>query len=136
MSGAYFNVSGIDQNEDAEIVFVRYRSEDQEVDILLGSGRVVGGGILLPGIQVGQFSITFRVPNGCLVDNIVLSRDKGGKELLSGATLTRCLIRAEAPSGGTIVPDNPPMRTGGASASSHSINRGQIIMAQQTGSEP
>ena len=109
MSGEYFNVSGIDQYEGAENVFVRCRNGDPEGDILLGSGRVVGVGgcSLLPGIQVGQFSITFLLPDGCSADNIVVSRDKSGKELLSGVTITRCLTRAEARSGGTIIPDNP-----------------------------
>ena len=136
MSGTYFNASGIDPNENAETIFVRCRNGDPDDDILLGSGRAVGGGNLLPGIQVGQFSITFRLPGGCSADNIVVSRDKIGKELLSGVTLTRCLIRAEARSGGIVVPDNPPTRTGAAGASNHSVNRGQIIMAHKTGSEP
>ena len=135
MSGAYFNVSGIDQSEDAGTVFVRYQNGNPDCDILLGSGRVVSSDVLLPGIKVGQFSVTFRVPNGCSVDNVVLSRDKSGKELLSGVTLTRCLIRAEARSGGTIVPDNPPTRTDAGNASSHSINHGHINVAQYTRSE-
>jgi hypothetical protein len=136
MSSAYFNVSGIDQSEDAETVFVRYRNGSPDDDILLASGRVVGRGILLPGIKAGQFSVTFRLPEGRSADNIVVSRDKSGKELLSGVTLTRCLTRTEARSGGTIVLDNPPTRTDAGSASSHSINRGQNIMAHKTGLEP
>ena len=138
MSSEYFNVSGIDPYEGAETVFVRCRNGYPDSDILLGSGRVVGVGgcSLLPGIQVGQFSITFLLPDGYSADHIVVSRDKSGKELLSGMTLTRCLIRAEARSGGTIIPDHSPIRTGATDVASHSINRGQIIMAQKTGLEP
>jgi hypothetical protein len=137
MSGAYFNVSGIDQDEDAETVFVRYHKGDPDDDILLGSGRVVGlgGGSLLPGIQVGQFSITFLLPDGGSADNIVVSRDNSGKELLSGVVLTRCLICAEARSGGVIIPDNPSPRVGATIVASHFTSRGQTIVAQKKGSE-
>ncbi len=100
--------------------------------MLLGSGRVVGRGNLLPGVQLGQFSITFLLPDGCSVENIVVSRDKSGTELLSGVTLTRCLIRAEARSGGTINPDNPPPRAGATNVASPD----QIIIFQKTGLEP
>jgi hypothetical protein len=138
MSSEYFNVSGVDQYEGAENVFVRCRNGGPDGDILLGSGRVVGvgGGSLLPGVQVGQFSITLLLPDGCSADNIVVSRDKSGKELLADVTITRCLIRAEARSGGTIIPGNSPIRAGATDVASHLINRGQIIMAQKTGSEP
>jgi hypothetical protein len=138
MSGEYFNVSGVDRYEGATNVFVRYRNGDPEGDTLLGSGRVVGVGRcgLLPGVQVGQFSITFLLPDGCSVDNIVVSRDKSGKALLSGVTITRCLIRAEARSGGTIIPGNSPVRAGATNVASHSVNRGQIVMAQKIGSDP
>ena len=136
MSREYFNVFGIDQYEGAKTVFVRCRNGDPDDDILLGSGRVVGGDNLLPGIKVGQFSITFLLHDGCLADNIVVSRDKDGTDLLSGVTLTRCLIRTEARSGGIIIPDNPPPRAGATNVASHFTNRGQIIMAQTTGLEP
>jgi hypothetical protein len=132
MSGTYFNVSGIDPNENAETIFVRCRNGDPDDDILLGSGRVVGGANLLPGIQVGQFSITFRLPGGCSADNIVVSRDKSGKEILSGVTLTRYVIRAGCEPGGTITPDAPPMRAGAAVASNHSSNNGQMNMASNS----
>jgi hypothetical protein len=126
MSSVYFNVSGIEQNEDTETVFIRYRNGDPDDDIFLGAGRVVGVGgcSLLPGIQAGQFSITFRLPDGGSVDNIVVSRDKNGTELLSDVTITRCLIRAEARSGGTIIPGNSPVRAGATNVASHLINRG------------
>src|ERR1700735_271410 len=112
MSSEYFNVSGVDPSKGAETVFVRYRNGYPDGDIILGSGRVVGAGgcSLLPGVQVGQFRITFLLPDGCSADHIVVSRDKSGKELLSDVTLTRCLIRAEARSGGIIIPSNPPIR--------------------------
>ena len=122
MSGEYFNVSGVDQCESAENVFVRCRHGDPEDDIPLASGRVVGRGNLLPGVQLGQFSITFLLPDGEAAENIVVSRDKSGTDLLSGVTLTRCLIRAEARSGGTIIPDNPPPRAGATNMAGHSTN--------------
>lgn len=138
MSSAYFNVSGIDQNEDAETVFVRYRNGHPDDDILLGSGRVVGlgGGGLLPGIRVGQFSVTFLIPDGGAADNIVVSRDRSGKELLSAVVLTRCLTCAEARSGGTIIPHNPSPRAGGTDVAGHFTNSDQFIIAQKKGSEP
>jgi hypothetical protein len=142
MNGAYFNVSGVDQSEGAGTVFVRSRNGDPDNDIPLGSGPVVGNGILLPGIQVGQFSITFLLPDGCSADSIVVSRDKSGAELLAGVTITRCLIDAEASCGGRLfritrgIPDNPPTHSDATSAASHFIKRGPIVMAQQTGLEP
>lgn len=136
MSGGYFNVSGIDQNEDADTIFVRYRSGIPDDDILLGSGGVVGGDSLLPGVQVGQFSITFLLPDGCPADDIVVSRDLGGTELLSDVTLTRCLIGADARSGGTIIPDDPPPRADATKVAGHFTNHNQVVIAHQTGSEP
>ena len=134
MNGAYFNVSGVDQSEDARTIFVRYRNENPGSDILLGSGRVVGKGLLLPGIQVGQFSITFLLPDGCSADRIVVSRDKSGTELLSDVTLIRCLIDADACSGGTIIPDNPPMRTGPTNVAGNFTDCGRILTVQKMGS--
>jgi len=138
MSGEYFNVSGIDPYEGAETVFVRYRNDNPEGGVLLGSGRVVcvGSSGLLPGVQAGQFSITFLLPDGCSADHVVVSRDRSGEEPLSGVTLTRCLIRTGTRSGGTIIPDNSPLRPGAPDVARHPINRGQTIMAQKTGSEP
>lgn len=136
MSRSFFNVSGIDPKEDAKIVFVWCRNGDFDSDMLLGSGCVVGAdGYRPPGIQVGQFSITFPLPAGCLADNILVTHDKNGKEPLSGVTLTRCADQAVFQSTGHIFPDNPPMHTDVIDAASHFINRGQIIMAHKTGLE-
>jgi hypothetical protein len=136
MSSAYVSVSGIDQNEDAETIFVRHCNGNPEDALLLGAVSGVGGSHLLPGIQVGQFSITFLLPDGCSADNIVVSRDKSKTELVSGVTITRSLIREEAWSGGTIIPDNPPVRPGGANVASYFTNPGQIITGQTEGLEP
>jgi hypothetical protein len=136
MHSAYFNVSGVDQSEDAETVFVRSRNGDPDNDIHLGSGCVVGKGLLLPGIQVGEFSVTFLLPDGCSADSVVVSRDKSGADLLSGVTLTRCLIGSEVRSGGTIIPRSPPMRAGATNVGGHFTDRGRIIIVQKTGSEP
>lgn len=68
----YFSVSGVDPNEGAEIAFVRCRGKDP------------ASCEPLPGVQVGQFSIAFLLPDGCSADNIVATHDKSGKGLLSG----------------------------------------------------
>lgn len=109
MRRMYFNVSGVDPNEGADIVFVRCRDKNPDYDLILGSGHVVIAGACahLPGVQAGQFSITFPLPDGCAAENIVVTRDKGGKDLLSGVTLTPCLISATFQSGGAIVSDAP-----------------------------
>jgi hypothetical protein len=91
MSGAFFNVSGIDPNDGAKIVFVWCRAEGQPNYTLAGSGHVVGAGAgLPPGIRVGQFSVTFQLPLGCSTDSVVVTDDKHGKEFLSGVTITHC----------------------------------------------
>src|ERR1700680_1345946 len=125
MSGTFFNVSGIDPNDGARIVFVWCRNNGPGNDIPLASGHVVGEDARNrpPGIQVGQYSITFPLPYGCSAENIVVTHDKDGKEPLSGVTLTQCLIREGFQSGGTITPDAPPMRAGATPAPGHSINR-------------
>lgn len=64
MGGAFFDVFGNDENENAEVIFAWDRNGASDDDILLSSGRVVGGSSLLPGIRVGQFSITFSLPDG------------------------------------------------------------------------
>ena len=102
MSGAFFNVSGIDPNDGAKIVFVWCRARGQDTDTLVGSGHVVGaggGGGLPPGIRVGQFSVTFELPAGCPDDSVVVTDDKSGKDFLPGVTLVACRTSARLQSG-------------------------------------
>jgi hypothetical protein len=95
MNGAFFNVSGIDPNEGARIVFVWCRDKDADDYVLLGSGHPVSavGCAPPPGITVGQFSITFPLPPGCSAGNIVVTGGKNGKEPLPDVTVTSCSDR-------------------------------------------
>jgi hypothetical protein len=89
--GNFFNVSGIDPNDGAEIVFAWCRDKGLENCALLGSGNVVGPiGARPPGVVTGQFSVTFLLPPGCRADDVFVTDDKNGKEHLSGVTLTPC----------------------------------------------
>lgn len=91
MSGAFLNVSGIDPNDGAKSVFVWCRAEGQNSYALVGSGLVLGGGdVLPPGIQAGQFSVTFMLPPGCSSDSVVVTDDKHGNDFLAGVTITHC----------------------------------------------
>jgi len=105
--GPFFNVSGIDSNDGAKIVFVWCRDPDKGPDDsrLVGSGHVVGADAPRPpGISVGQFSVTLPLPPGCSADDIVVTDDKTGKDYLPNVTVTPCLVIAGLRSGGTIIP--------------------------------
>jgi hypothetical protein len=96
MSDAFFNVSGVDPNDCANTVFVWCRNESADDKLLLGSGHIVGPDVLArpPGILVGQFSVTFRLPTGCVASNIVVTDDKDGNEILPNVSITPCAVRA------------------------------------------
>jgi hypothetical protein len=98
--GIFVNVSGVDINDGAKIVFVWCRDKGPEDYALLGSGHVVGAIGRPPGIQAGQFSVTFLLPSGCSTDDVFVTDDKIGKEHLRGVTITPCLgvpgFRSEA----------------------------------------
>lgn len=87
----FFNVSGIDPNHGAEIVFAWCRDPELDHCALLGSGNVVGSNsVRPPGVVAGQFSVTFLLPPGCREDEVFVTDDKNGKEHLPGVTLTAC----------------------------------------------
>jgi hypothetical protein len=102
--GTFVNVSGIDPNDGAKIVFVWCRDKGPEDYVLLGSGHVVGAIGRPPGIQEGQFSVTFLLPSGCSTDDIFVTDDKIGKEHLRGVAITPCLGVPGFPSDGTATP--------------------------------
>ena len=99
----YFNVSGIDRNEGASIVFVMCRSAASDGYVQLGSGHIVGanGGFVPPGVQAGQYSVTFRLPDGCSASSIVVRDDKNDKAFLKDVKVIPC----EVSSGGGFGPN-------------------------------
>jgi len=112
--GTFVNASGIDPNDGAKVVFVWCRDKGPEDYALLGSGHVVGAIGRPPGIEVGQFSVTFLLPSGCSTDDIFVTDDKIGKEHLRGVTITPCLGVPGFRSEGTAT---PAARAGAANAS-------------------
>jgi hypothetical protein len=112
--GTFVNVSGIDPNDGAKIVFVWCRDKGPEDYALLGSGHVVGAIGRPPGIQAGQFSITFLLPSGCSTDDVFVTDDKIGNEHLRGVTITPCLGVPGFPSEETA---NPAGRAGATNGS-------------------
>ena len=90
----FVNVSGIDRNKGATIVFAWCRNRGPEDFVLLGSGHVVPafGNDLPPGILAGQYKVTFLMPPGCSVGDVFVTDDTSGRERLSGVTVTPCLI--------------------------------------------
>ena len=96
----YFNVSGIDRNEGASIVYVMCRSAASDGYVQLGSGHIVGanGGFVPPGVQAGQYSVTFRLPHGCSASSIVVRDDKNDKAFLKDVKVIPCEV---SPGGGS-----------------------------------
>ena len=91
----YFNVSGIDRNEGAGVVFVMCRSAASEGGyVQVGSGHIVGanGGFVPPGVQAGQYSVTFQLPHGCASDSIVVRDDKNDKAFLKDVKVIPCEV--------------------------------------------
>jgi hypothetical protein len=98
--GTFINVSGVDPNDGARIVFVWCRDKGPEDYALLGSGHLVGAFGRPPGIQAGQFSVTLLLPAGCSADDVIVTDDKVGNEHLRGVTITPCLGVPQFPSEG------------------------------------
>jgi hypothetical protein len=105
--GTFVNVSGIDPNDGAKIVFVWCRDKGLEHYALLGSGHVVGAIDRPPGIPIGQFSVTFLLPPGCSADDVLVTDDKNGTDRLRGVTVTPCLGVPGFRSEGTATPAVP-----------------------------
>ncbi|CAA2136709.1 hypothetical protein HYPP_00107 [Hyphomicrobium sp. ghe19] len=94
MNSAFFNVSGIDPHDGATLVFVWCRNEGAPAhrNVLLGSGHVVGavGCGRPPGVAVGQFSVTFLLPQGCSPNDIIVTSNAEDSEYLRDVTVTPC----------------------------------------------
>ena len=90
MKDAFFRVAGFDPNPEATFVYVWSRAGDIEDYTLVGSGHVVRGEALPPGIKAGQFALAFMLPAGCSADSIVVTDDKNGDEYLSDVTVLPC----------------------------------------------
>ncbi len=95
----FVNVSGIDANADASIVFVWSRNKGPEDYVLVGSGHVVNvpAHARPPGIQAGQFSVTFLLPPGCSADDVFVTDDKSNGERLTGVTVLGGLGNLRSP---------------------------------------
>ena len=128
MTGNFFNVSGIDRNDGARIVFVWCRSTGSDDYARLGTGHIVGaeGGYIPPGVTAGQYSVTFPLPYGCSAGNIVVTDDKNGKEFLPDVTVIPCLTSWGVQPEPTIVPREPVVRAGAVDALPQTS---QIMMA-------
>jgi hypothetical protein len=113
MNGAFHNVSGIDPNGGASIVFVWCRSRDHEGPLLLSSGHVVGA-IRPPGIAEGQFSVTFPLPPGYSANDVVVTHDESGEQALSNITVVPCSAVASFQSKGSVTPVDRVVHAGTA----------------------
>jgi hypothetical protein len=124
MNGAFFNVSGIDPHDGAKLVFVWSRGRGALKGAFLGSGHVVGavGCGRPPGISVGQFSITFLLPEGCSPSDIVVTSDVGDGEYLCGVTVTPCSKISSISAAGDFKGDRRYSRPVGAQAFPDRVN--------------
>ena len=105
----FVNVSGIDPNDGATIVFVWCRDKGPEDYVLLGSGHIVDvpANARPPGIQAGQYSVTFLLRPGCSVEDVFVTDDKSGSERLTGVTVADLSHSGSPPEEGTSVADDP-----------------------------
>ena len=92
----FVNVSGIDYNEGASVVFVWCRPKETSDHTLLGAGHVVGAApnCRPPGVSAGQFCVTLPLPAGCSVDDVFVTDDKRGPERLRGIRVSACENRS------------------------------------------
>ena len=108
----FVNISGIDQNEGASVVFVWRRHKGAGMHALLGTGHVVKGApdSRPPGVLAGQFCVTLPLPTGCSVDDVFVTDDMRGQERLRGIRVSACgtrlgLLPQEATTGPVGRPD-------------------------------
>jgi hypothetical protein len=95
MSSDFFKVTGIDPNEDANVVFVWSRDRASNEPVLLGSGHVVRADTVRPsGIADGQYAITFILPENCIRAGIIVTGDAEGKQILPRINVTACSVPA------------------------------------------
>jgi hypothetical protein len=124
----FVNVSGIDPNDGATIVFAWCRNKGPEDYVLLGSGHIVN----IPaharphGIRAGQYSVTFLLPPGSSADDVFVTDDKSGSERLTGVTIAASRGNSGAPLEViSSVPDDPAgSRISPAFRNSATLNRG------------
>jgi hypothetical protein len=92
----FVNVSGIDQNEGASVVFVWCRQKDAGDHSLLGTGHVVGAASdsRPPGVLAGQFCVTLPLPPGCSVDDVFVTDDVRGLEGVRRIQVSACVPRS------------------------------------------
>jgi hypothetical protein len=95
----FVNVSGIDQNEGARVVFVWCRHKEAGDHVLLGAGHVVGAApdCRPPGVLAGQFCVTLPLPAGRSADDVFVTDDVRGSEHVRGILVSACVTRAESP---------------------------------------
>ena len=92
----FVNVSGIDHNEGASVVFVWCCRKEAGDHALLGSGHVVGAApdSRPPGVLAGQFCVTLPLPAGCSVDDVFVTDDRRGLERVRGIRVSACVARS------------------------------------------
>ncbi len=90
MNDAFYRVLGIDPSDEATFVYVWCRTGDLADYTLVGSGHVVRGEALPPGITPGQFAVSILLPAGCSADSVVVTDDKNGDEHLSDVSVLPC----------------------------------------------
>ncbi|WP_421695922.1 hypothetical protein [Aestuariivirga sp.] len=111
---SYFNVAGVNPNPGANIVYIWCHDRVADSYVLIGSGHIVtqlerGRP---PGIQVGQFSVTFPLPAEFSASDVSLTDDSASEGRLERFTLTAC-------SGGGVLHAGA-VNSGSARASAHS----------------
>lgn len=93
----YLSVSGVDPNEGATTVYVWRRDPaEKEGRVLVGSAPLVPAEMAtrLPGIQPGEFRVTFPTPKGCSASDIIVTDDLLKEEPLSNIAVVPCDARA------------------------------------------
>jgi hypothetical protein len=116
MNGPLFKASGVDANKGAKSVFVWYHDKASNKYSLLGSGHVLSADAALPGVETGQFSITFFLPYGYSSENIVVTDDTSAKGVLPGVIVTPTSAPGLPPSGAagpSVRPSGPIASAGG-----------------------
>jgi hypothetical protein len=136
MSGQFVNVSGINPHDGARRVFVWCRDKALENIVMLGSASVIGEDRcgFLPGIEVGQFSVTVALPIGCAADAIFVTDENNCKVPLPNMAVKPCFLSAGSESGGSITSGDPTTQSANRTPTS-SVTRGPTVMARSPESQ-
>ena len=107
----YFNAAGVDPNPGAKLIYVWCQDRQAGNSVLIGSGHIVTlpGDSRPPGIQLGQFSVTFPLPKNCSASDITLTDDSATGGGLTNFVLTAC-------SGGGVIHPGGDVPSAGARA--------------------